>query len=503
MKHRIPALILAAALLCPVGCQEKSPPLDLSAYTIVRPDNSTKSVTDSALSIRELTDLPISTDWVNRGETIPDGVGEILVGSTNRPLSNELIDELRSRENCLSDWAIAAKNGSVAIVGGSDEALSAAAEYFLSHTDELTENYSFIYRKEYETMELLGKNIGEYSFALPENANPDLRKAVKAFEADVLARTGFRMDGKNKITPGLSGKPDEWKISAGSGVSVTGGCYLSLIEALDNLMTLSDKLTADKPLTGNYTGDIPLALGEYTLVWNDEFDSDYTEKWTTLDHTYEGHEGGKAYRVKKDSTLWQEDGKLVLSAYRLEGHDYECAPYVWTKKKMLFNRGIVEMRGKLAVGKGLWSSFWMTGDVTFPEIDVFETKGYTNTLTCNIHKWGDKPDANGKTHSSLDGRVRAADRQYVLPSGNFDEDYHIFRLEWDVGVMRFYCDGELFCEQEVDDFFTDKYVAVVLSTLIGPHMIPEPDADAKLPVNYTVDWVRLYQKSGEGIQFFD
>ena len=242
--------------------------------------------------------------------------------------------------------------------------------------------------------ETIPDGVGEI---LVGNTNPDLRKAVRAFETDVLTRTGFRMDGENRIALGLSGRPDEWRISAGSGVSVTGGCYLSLIEALDNLTTLSDKLTADKPLTGNYTGEIPLALGEYTLVWNDEFDSDYTEKWTTFDHTYEGHEGGKAYRVKKDSTLWQEDGKLMLSAYRLEGHDYECAPYVWTKKKMLFNHGIVEMHGKLAAGKGLWSSFWMTGDVTFPEID----------------------------------------------------------------------------------------------------------ADAKLPVNYTVDWVRLYQKSGEGIRFFD
>ena len=161
------------------------------------------------------------------------------------------------------------------------------------------------------------------------------------------------------------------------------------------------------------------------------------------------------------------------------------------------------MRGKLAVGKGLWSSFWMTGDATFPEIDVFETKGYKNTLTCNIHKWGDEPDANGKTHSSLDSKVKAADRQYVLKNGNFDEDYHIFRLEWDIGVMRFYCDDELFCEQKVDDFFTDKYVAIVLSTLIGAYMIPEPDADAELPVNYSVDWVRLYQKSGEGIKFLD
>lgn len=141
MKNKIrilTALLLFAVISCVSGCFEASERLELvelsdwQSYTIVRPD-MTDSQTTSAASI--LTNaieeklglrLKLTTDWVNRGEEMPVGTKEILIGETNRPESQ--IGELKQK-----DFVVMLENDRIVITGGSGEAVKSACEWFIEN----------------------------------------------------------------------------------------------------------------------------------------------------------------------------------------------------------------------------------------------------------------------------------------------------------------------------------------------------------------------------------
>ncbi len=95
-------------------------------YMVVRPDSSTKEVTDAAVSINKVIygiigTLPkLKTDYGTKGDL------EILVGNTNRPESKSAAEGLGEK-----DFRIVFTSSKIAIVGGSDAATVEAVEYFL------------------------------------------------------------------------------------------------------------------------------------------------------------------------------------------------------------------------------------------------------------------------------------------------------------------------------------------------------------------------------------
>ncbi len=149
----------------------------LAGYTIVRPDVASAGEVDLATDLRDLLikagcELPITTDWVKRGETIPEDGMEILVGNTNRPEVIEKREGLR-----YFDWAVFKEGNRMIIVGGSDEALETALGWFASNVLMYTgEGFSeagdsCIYHREYrlDSASVAGTPIGEYTIALPQN----------------------------------------------------------------------------------------------------------------------------------------------------------------------------------------------------------------------------------------------------------------------------------------------------------------------------------------------
>ncbi len=102
--------------------------LAFTDFVIMRSDTGTKEETDVALQLRkdinELCgiDLQLQTDWVKRGEEVPTGTAEIIVGNTNRRTD----DTLR-----LGEWSITREGSRIYILGGSAEALAEAKDYFV------------------------------------------------------------------------------------------------------------------------------------------------------------------------------------------------------------------------------------------------------------------------------------------------------------------------------------------------------------------------------------
>ena len=134
MKKTLFALILSAVILSTgalYGCSSEKEPSSYtvtiaadgtSEYSLIRPDESSEELWRSAGLIHKAVNnacgentLSYTTDWVNRGESVPVGTKEILFGLTNRPESKDVYELIPDRINNLYDFAIKAYDGRIAI----------------------------------------------------------------------------------------------------------------------------------------------------------------------------------------------------------------------------------------------------------------------------------------------------------------------------------------------------------------------------------------------------
>ena len=141
------ALLLCAAILLgclPTGCTQPEPEPEPTptvtligegapTYTIIRRElDPERTMIDLAVGLTNAlkeatgTKLPLSTDYVNRGETAPTDTLEILVGPTNRQESLDAMATLGENE-----YVVKLVNNRLVILGQSDNATAAAMQAFL------------------------------------------------------------------------------------------------------------------------------------------------------------------------------------------------------------------------------------------------------------------------------------------------------------------------------------------------------------------------------------
>ncbi len=247
-------------------------------------------------------------------------------------------------------------------------------------------------------------------------------------------------------------------------------------------------------------------LAGYTLLWNDEFNSDAldTDIWN-----YEPHEPGwtnnelQEYTTSTDN-VYLDDGYLIIKANKTTdttGKDYYTSGKITTQNKQDFTYGKVVVSAKVPRGQGLWPAIWMMPTVQefygeWPkcgEIDILEVLGnQVDTAYGTIHY--------GEPHAQQQGT-------YVLKDGTFADDFHEFSVEWEPGEFRFYIDGNLY--KTVNDWFTavpgeeeKPYPApfnqpffVQLNLAVGGNWPGNPDETTDFDnAKFEVDYVRVYQK---------
>jgi len=487
------------------GNSEAGSPL-LSAYSKLR-----RAVGDAIGA-----DMPPVTDWVKRGEAVPEDLPEILVGETNRAVSGELQERITSyRENHQNDFIVKIEGDKIALAGGSDAALEAAADWFIIKFLEpgkaLPESYEFVYRKPYRERELCGVSIAEWVLRPTVSLHPDIRAELDALYSDIYADTGFKLKeaaadapaAAHEIIVALDGAADAWAVCAdGNQVKITGGSYAALTEGVREFAAAVRKSSMKRGFSrdGVIEYQIPLTReGGYTLVWHDEFDGELNESyWVGTDTTVEGHNGGVVYRRWVPENVRTEDGNLVINAYKLDTpNDFETSPHCKTQNRMKFMYGYLEMYAKIPTDKGVWPAWWLNsgglGYEIAPEIDIFEVFGSHKTLVANVHKWGAE-------HTSLDGVIDKNDRAYIISRGKLSDEYHHYAFDWDEEYMRFYFDGELYYKHKMDDDLR-KELYIIISMLVGAINVDAPDATTRYPVEYRVDWIRLYQKENGVVTF--
>ena len=204
--------IFAAVGSLAVGCgktvdEDAIPPYDgkkipfpadeLSSFVITRSDDSSDTVTDATVELRNALEpvikLKITTDFVNtrRGEEVPEDIFEILVGSTNRADTVSLSENLRK-----NDFVIAKTDKHLVITGGSDASTEVAVKYFIDNfvgKDSVSlpeETFFYKYTYPFESLSLNGKNIREYTIVSSDISAGSLAARVANGFCDL---TGFEI----------------------------------------------------------------------------------------------------------------------------------------------------------------------------------------------------------------------------------------------------------------------------------------------------------------------
>ena len=246
----------------------------------------------------------------------------------------------------------------------------------------------------------------------------------------------------------------------------------------------------------------------WTLVWSDEFSgacgsSPDSSKWTyDLGGKGWGNQELESYTNRKENAHI-EKGKLVITAQKetYTGADGVTRDYTSARLKTqgLFAQtyGRFEARIKIPAGQGMWPAFWMLGkdisSIGWPkcgEIDIMENVG--------------KEPAT--VHGSLHGpsTVRPTSDLtsiFSLPaSQNFADDFHLYAVEWDSEIVRFYVDSNLYATFNSSQWpaggkwVFDHPFFIILNLAVGGGWPGSPDASTKFPQSMLVDYVRVYTR---------
>ena len=254
----------------------------------------------------------------------------------------------------------------------------------------------------------------------------------------------------------------------------------------------------------------PLAAKGWTLVWSDEFSgadgsAPDSSKWTyDLGGKGWGNNELECYTNRLPNAHIQ-GGNLVIIAQK-ESVPFTCSDgtsnnYTSARLKTqgLFSQayGRFEARIKIPAGQGMWPAFWMLGNnittAGWPgcgEIDIME----------NI---GKEP---GTVHGSLHGpsttaTTSDASASFGLPAGqNFSDAFHLYAVEWEPGVVRFYVDSNLYETVNQSQWpaggtwVFDHPFFLLLNVAVGGNWPGSPDNTTVFPQQMLVDYVRVYIK---------
>ena len=259
--------------------------------------------------------------------------------------------------------------------------------------------------------------------------------------------------------------------------------------------------------------DVPLTKHGRKLVWHDEFTGKTLnpENWHmqrsmfTENRIYDN--GEKHIRI--------ENNNLHMQIHR-NGDTYSLPQGLSTKNCMNFKYGYLEMRAKIPYRHSAWPSFWLLGNTPFhnpklnwhAEVDIFEVFSSVNRISPNLHKWG----THG--HTMLPGIENSIVRAYNFENyENLNNEYHTYGFLWDEHEMAFLIDDNCYfksCIDEKSSFVSQNYPTTegfheFLYIILNNEMFTEsskwkPDGSAAtpedpMPIDYWVNWIRLYQNS--------
>ncbi len=372
-------------------------------------------------------------------------------------------------------------------------------------------------------------DAAEFKIVLPENASAEAVSAANEIVKHYLGKLGVRLDVISEGDPkseheillfGARGsvcEQDTWRVATSEGdLIINGSPAVLFLDALSYFIAHTDEFALDRAERIGDSGGAPIYMsGGYTLVWHDEFDGERLDgtKWKKTQQTVNAEATFKG----TPEFIYLEDGTLNLDIVSRT----EFPLNVSTQDIMAYNKGYIQLCARIPAQSGAWPAFWMQSEENFEgynpsgttylaEIDVFEAFGVNDTVLPTLHKWyiKDKTYEHGSQELS----------SYTDPT--LSSEYHVYGFGWDDTLMWFDVDGVVYATYQYKKFdvgnrgdgmggFSDDPVYIILDNvgvILENHMRqwPELKADGEYPVNFSIDWIRLYQIPEESsIYYYD
>ncbi len=226
--------------------------------------------------------------------------------------------------------------------------------------------------------------------------------------------------------------------------------------------------------------------------WNFEkgFVRNYELQYYT-DKNVEFSNGLKIYGKKE--TIINDNYNSDSDDWRLNRKKAEyTSSSINTKGKFEFKYGVLEVKAKIPTADGSWPAIWLLGsEEVYPfcdEVDVMEYYlcGDSPSILANF-MWSNNEEYNWSTkHISLN--------YFKSKDSDWEDKYHIWKLDWQEDYMRIYIDDELINEINISNIkgnkFKKKYY-ILLNLAIGRNGLKPKDSD--VPLIYEIEYVKVYQ----------
>jgi beta-glucanase (GH16 family) len=239
----------------------------------------------------------------------------------------------------------------------------------------------------------------------------------------------------------------------------------------------------------------------WQLTWSDEFDGaagklpDATKWAFDIGNGGWGNQELQYYTNRPENVSLDGTGNLVITA-KSESFGGASFTSARIKTQGLFSQayGRFEARIKTPYGPGIWPAFWMLGannqTVAWPqcgEIDIMELKGHQPSIN------------HGSLHGPGYSGGSAITDTYALLNNRFDNNYHIFAVEWDANKIDFYVDNYLYERVTKSSVSTkgewvyDHPFYLILNIAVGGNFVGFPTSDTPFPQKMLIDYVKIYQ----------
>lgn len=305
----------------------------------------------------------------------------------------------------------------------------------------------------------------------------------------IAVRHGHNLDGEQFVNGNRQW--DEYEVSdakAGEGFTID-----------------ADKVNGDVRVSAKFEAD---GTEEYKLRFADEFDG----------KDYSLPDAGVWHNCTRESPIWKRftsqtaegqqktafirDGKLVTRCIKNtiaeEGDVEMISGAIESSDKMYFTYGRVEGRLRTTPHVGNFPAFWLmpqdnsAGWPNAGEIDIWEQIDTENKTYHTVH-----------THCTHDLHL-------ALPNSGITHtnaaDYHVITLDWTPTLLTWYVDGtKAFSYAKTKQSFLlergqwpyDKPFYLILNQSVGNGSWAK-NCDVNFEYETLFDYVRLYQKDGEG-----
>ncbi|MCF2659636.1 glycoside hydrolase family 16 protein [Parabacteroides distasonis] len=234
---------------------------------------------------------------------------------------------------------------------------------------------------------------------------------------------------------------------------------------------------------------------EWRLVWEENFDQIKGFDPAVWSKIPRGTADWNNYMSDFDSLYEMRNGNLVLRGIQNLTQPQDTAPFltggVYTKGKMGFMDGRLEIKAKLNGATGAWPAFWLLPqEGQWPmggEIDIMERLNYDNIAYQTVH-----------SHYTYDLGFKT-----TPPQGStgpiHPEAYNVYAVEMYADSLCFFINDQhtftyprIETDQEGQFPFHQPFY-LLLDMQLGGSWVGAVDP-TELPVEMSIDWVRFYQK---------